>query len=580
MGRLLYCVPFGKVHFESVFQHDSSLMKREFSQGRQKRGTSKAVFTRAFLCERVRTKIIFDKPNTDFKGSFPKSADAFARRLIRHFFKRLSLQKESSVFITDTWTGDRIDVVKLCREEFMLEQKVESIKILNREYSLTHVRLKKNAGKRHEMLLCGQERLVKARDLGPSLSWLRRAIPADEGAFFYAGFLEGKVLDASLQEERLSFNLPDSIESEEGELDFGEDPDRPSLERLVHDVAKSAKRFLSDHVAQLEEEHWKRIREFCRNNPVYRPLLTSRKKELLAIPENATTDAFSEAIGAIYHRWKSDTKLRFKRLSKTVRSNLETQEAYLAEYRKTLRDINELAFFELAEYVVDRKAVIDFLWDRMRVSDSGKFMDEDAVHDVFFPRRSSASDIDWEQSQMWLIDERLMLQGLVASDLPLKNHQCLDTADPDRPDVAVYHEAPFDAAYAFGEGSKTRFTAVTIVEFKRPGRDNYTEDENPIRQVIRYIRKIRGSKARQVDGHVFKISDESPIHVYIVCHIVDSLIEFMGEFHYVKTQDGQGVLMYAPKLNAFIQIVSFEKLIEDARHRHQAFFEKLGLPET
>ena len=80
MGRLLYCVPFGKVHFESVFQHDSSLMKREFSQGRQKRGTSKAVFTRAFLCERVRTKIIFDKPNTDFKGSFLKDARSAARR--------------------------------------------------------------------------------------------------------------------------------------------------------------------------------------------------------------------------------------------------------------------------------------------------------------------------------------------------------------------------------------------------------------------------------------------------------------------------------------------------------------------
>lgn len=448
-----------------------------------------------------------------------------------------------SFVVIDKWKDETVDVGAMCRDEFILQQTTERVKLLGREYTLTHVRLRKDVGKRHEVLICGNGRVVCEKDLGPSLMWLRRAISHADGTFYYAGILEGSVLDKALRDDRLSFNLPEELETEEGNLPYEENPDKPSLARLANDVARNAEIFLRDYVAPLKDLHLKRIEDVCSRNPMYRPLLTHRKDDLLRIQVHLSDEQFAEAVGLIYHRWKSQTKLRFQNLSASARQNLSEQSEYSDKYREALKDLNELAFYELAEYVVDRKAVIDFLWDRMKQTSSGRFADEDAVHDVFFPRKATSFDIDWSESQLWLIDERLMLQNFVASDLPMKQHPPLDTDADDRPDVTVYHDTAFDPAYAFGEGPSTTFNAITIIEFKRPGRDNYNEEENPIRQVIRYIRKIRNAGAQQVNGHTIRISDASPIHVYIVCHIVDSLIEHMGEYYYIKTQDGHGLLM-------------------------------------
>ncbi len=580
MGRLLFCVPFKHVDISSTYDDNGKRRKRTFTiSAKRVQGTSAAVAVDVSAKVDRKTVVKFEKPTAEMKKTFPKSADVLARRFVKHFFKRLSMGFAGSFVVIDKWKDETVDVAAMCRDEFILQQTTETVKILGREYTLTHVRLRKDVGKRHEVLICGNGRVVCEKDLGPSLMWLRRAISHSDGPFYYAGILEGRVLDKALRDDRLSFNLPEELETQEDNLPYEENPDKPSLAWLANEVARKAEIFLRDYVAPLKDQHLKRIEDFCNRNPMYRPVLTHRKDELLKIQVHLSDEQFAEAVGLIYHRWKSQTKLRFQNLSASARQNLSDQAEYSSTYREALKELNELAFYELAEYVVDRKAVIDFLWDRMKQADNGKFADEDAVHDVFFPRKTTTSEIDWDESQLWLIDERLMLQNFVASDLPMSQHPPLDTQADDRPDVAIYHDTAFDPAYAFGEGQPTTFGAITIVEFKRPGRDNYNEEANPIRQVIRYIRKIRSAKARQIDGHMIRISDGSPIHVYVVCHIGETLIDHMGEYQYIKTQDGQGILMHVPHLNAFIQVVTFEKLIEDARRRHESFFRKLGLPE-
>lgn len=577
MGRLLYCVPFGKVEFDSTYIEGEKLQTRKFSLARTESGTTPPKINDAVAALNPETTVRFTQPTAEFRSAFPRNADGLARRIVKHFFKRLSMSDLIKCIVIDSWKNESIDVGKMCREEFILQQESVPILYLGQQYRLTHVRVKSSAAKRHELLICGQTRVVVERDLGSKFIFQKRPINADDGSCFYAGFLEGEVLERALREDRLSFNLPEREEDDDGQLGFEMNPEKPSIESLMDLVGDSAELFLKSFAEPIRDDRKKRIEEFCRRNPVYRPLLSHRLSELMRIPSHLTDQQFSEEVGAIYHRWKAETKANFATLTKSVRQNKEALANYSATYRKALRDLNELAFHELAEYVVDRRVVIDFLWDRLKSSESGKFADEDAVHDVFFPRRTTSADVDWEDSQLWLIDERLMMQDFVASDLPLNKHTLIESDSTDRPDVAVYHDTSFEAAYAFAEGQYLA-TAVTLIEFKRPMRDNYTDDENPIEQVFRYIRKIRASKERRIDGHIFKISDATPIHVHVICHIVDSLTEQMGRYTYVKTQDGQGMLLHAPLQNAFIQVITFEKLIADARTRQDAFFRKLGLP--
>ena len=71
---------------------------------------------------------------------------------------------------------------------------------------------------------------------------------------------------------------------------------------------------------------------------------------------------------------------------------------------------------------MDCKAVTDFLWDRLKADDNGKFKDENAIHDIFFPRNSTTNDIAWDESNLWLIDERMVFQQFAASDTSLRSH--------------------------------------------------------------------------------------------------------------------------------------------------------------
>ncbi len=115
------------------------------------------------------------------------------------------------------------------------------------------------------------------------------------------------------------------------------------------------------------------------------------------------------------------------------------------------------------------------------------------------------------------------------------------------------------------------------MEFKKPERSSYNEKENPVAQAIRYIREIREKKAFTRDNRVFRLQPNSPIYVHVICHIVDNLLDEIQGYNYCQSTDGEGIWLYMDKLNAMVEIISFEKLIGDARKRNEVFFQKLGI---
>ena len=140
------------------------------------------------------------------------------------------------------------------------------------------------------------------------------------------------------------------------------------------------------------------------------------------------------------------------------------------------------------------------------------------------------------------------------------------------------HLIVFDKACAFTDVTMGPFQAITIIEFKRPMRRSYSDTENPFDQILNYINEIRAGKALTPDGRSIPISDGVHFYCYIVADKIEPLEQQAYRAELERTPDGQGFFGYKKHFRAYIEFVSYAKLLNGATQRNHAFFEKLGLP--
>lgn len=457
----------------------------------------------------------------------------------------------------------------------VLEKTDESVVVGSHSLRVTHTKCRMRVADKHQVHLCADSRVVSSHAVGCNHIPSKNSLANGDSKYFYVAFVEGDILDQEATQDRLGFMLPDEAANGAGELSYGESA-LPTIDEIIEAVGCAARQFLKADIDPLLEQHKKRIVAYCKADVVYRPLLKQQIDQLMLIPVNLPDAEFSQAIWRVYHEWKAEVRQRFNQMARTVRENVRDLEVYRDSYRDALRDLNQMAMHELAMYITDRRAVIDFLWDRLKASKSGKFQDEDAIHDIFFPRKETSMDIAWDESNLWLIDERLAFQQFTASDIPLRD-QMPDSDSRQRPDVNLLYDRVFDQTFAFTDSELTPFNSVTLIEFKKPERTNYDEKENPVAQAVRYIKEIRSKKVVTHSGHTFRISENAPIHIHVICHIVDELKAHIDIYNPIATPDGEGLIMYLTHYKAYIQVYSFEKLIADARKRNEGFFKKLGI---
>jgi len=136
----------------------------------------------------------------------------------------------------------------------------------------------------------------------------------------------------------------------------------------------------------------------------------------------------------------------------------------------------------------------------------------------------------------------------------------------------------FDKAFALSEARDVPFSSITIIEFKKPQRDDYSEKENPFTQVAKYIAEIREGKATTVAGRPMPIPPNLPFYCYVICDITPSLKEWARLFELQDTPDSLGFFGYKRFYNAYFEVISYSKLVADAEKRNKIFFQKLGLP--
>lgn len=131
------------------------------------------------------------------------------------------------------------------------------------------------------------------------------------------------------------------------------------------------------------------------------------------------------------------------------------------------------------------------------------------------------------------------------------------------------------------EGTALPLAAITVVELKRPMRDNAQngETDNLIEQALGYLERIREGNATNPQGRPIPALNDIHGFCYIICDLTPTIKKYCKNMGCLQEyQDKMGYFCYHSNYKLSIEIISFNKLVRQAKERNIMFFQKLGIP--
>ena len=104
------------------------------------------------------------------------------------------------------------------------------------------------------------------------------------------------------------------------------------------------------------------------------------------------------------------------------------------------------------------------------------------------------------------------------------------------------------------------------------------EEKDPIEQALGYLERIRKGKVTTAQGRPIPGSESIPGYCYILCDLTSSMLKRIKYHDLISTSDGSGYFGYNASFKSYIEVISFDKLLNAAKERNRAFFNRLGLP--
>lgn len=560
VGRFLWLKAFDQVTVNSVFQENGQLMERTFefflSNDPIKNHQCTSVSNGTTFTTQV--SLVGLKPL--FSEFIPKKLDVLAYRIVEHCLEYFVLGTVPVILLQDD--NETINLLDMYNGMVSGDAKTEC-QIGEYKFTLFHFILKARSGMLNKLNYCAIHRVVDHKNLdSKTIPNLPARIPASDGdlELIYMGYLSSPFLDTHVNQQRTGFDI--CLEEQFkflGELSWNE-IEAKALE-LVRD-------YLQPITEPIKAEKQKQVEEFVREDaPQYRSVLKFRPDAIDKISPNIQPDKLDLELYKVQKQWEIDLRETANEIignpvSAFSDNGQDVQEKYIC----FLEEWNENGKAALAKYVVHRKITLALLEKHMERSENGGYARERTIHQLIFPLKKTSDDINYEQQNLWIIDEKLSFHRYLASDLEFRQLEILESNDLDRPDLLI-----FDNAIAMVEDEP--INGITIFEFKRPMRG----DSNPVSQMYEYVRKIRSGKAKTNHDRPIVIRAETPFYCYAICDLPLPLRNELENMGMQITPDNEGYFMYNLNLRAYVEVLSYDKLLRDAKQRNRVLFEKLNI---
>lgn len=565
IGRLLWLKAFDHVDVDSTFSESEKLFNRTFTFTR----TSELDDDSKCQVDNGKrgTSITLCGFRADYASASPRTLDDLAQRIVEHCLGFFLGQHLPAVNLVE---GERTISLNEFFDQYCADRAQSlTFKVKGEEFSLLGLRLVRVRDRDNAIILAAHGREVHETKLHRLVPSLRVRLQDDDlGEFTYVAFVRGTYLDEHVNSERTGFTFDTS--APEGSLDI-----TITLDDIVRAAEEQVSEDLRPYIEQIDRAKEEVVREYVVTKaPRYRVLLNEqeRSQTLRRIPPGADEGKLEAELNQILHEKTVKAKAGMKQAMEARPDGLDPAE-YLEAMKVAIARYNEVGESALAEYVAHRKVIIDFLERALsRDPDSGKYSLEEVLHNLVFPMRTTSDEVDFDKHHLWLIDEKLAFHEYLASDIKLKKVQTLKNKSDKRPDIIV-----FNRALAYSEGDAPA-SSITVVEFKRPDRGDYAND-NPVQQVLDLIDEIRkGHYKDEKRGREIKLTGPAvPAYAYIVCDLVEEMERVARSAGLMKTPDGLGYYGYISGYYAYVEVISWDKLHIDAMKRNKAFIDKLGI---
>lgn len=561
VGRFTFLKVFSSVHVRSVFERDGKVLLRkfDFSVDDELKGAEVTPEVK----EACGTQTSLRGMDEKFRAGWPTQPETVAQRIIAHFLIRFAARSCPPMTLESPGHAP-IDLHALFQTSVLAHIEELFFDVSGHTFAMQAYR-HRDGRSRHELNLCANGREVtttKLRDLLPELP--EKLLDDEQAPYTLIVLVTGEYLDdhANQERTRIAFQSDEEPELEQTLV---------SRRALNQGIAGALRPLLTDDLKSTNEEKRAQIERFVEQAPEYRALTHPRYKDVIEqmIQPGLSQDKLDEALLHVKRTVEDDVRREAKHVAALFET--ETFEQYHEKFKEIAEKANEIGKAQLAAYIAHRRTILDLVSNSLKKKRTDdKYPLERVLHKMIFPMGMTSKEIFFEQQNLWVIDERLCYHTLLTSDKKLKSVAGLDDTSGREPDIfAFFYDTPIGVA----EADNLPGGGVVIIEFKRPGRDNY--DKDPADQIIQRFREIAEGGVTDVDGR--QINPNNLRYTgYLIADLTSSLHrQVFGRYH--RTTDNEGYFSPLATGNGYIEILSYDKLIKDAARRNRILFDKLGL---
>ena len=561
VGRLLWLKAFDRVQVRSCYQDGQGEYWLRSFRFSEPVGTSQQAVEKCGD-ESTWAEVRLASFRDAYRRVAPKTAAKIANSILEHclwYFVRPG----GAPNITIVDGTERLELNSLYDEYILTSSNVDTLSVKGKSFDLVHLRLKANARAVPQLCWCASNRVVTEENLAGKVVGLHGRLKDLDGEFVYVGFLMADYLDANVRAERTEFNIPESTADA---LDESE----PSLSDIRGAALASVAQYLQASLKEARKAGRERVERFVDNKePRYRPILRRIDEEVLSVdPEISDRDLelqLHRALAEIEHELLVEGQHVLDSSARETADYHERLRAYLDRVEDVKRS-------DLAAYVSRRRVILDLFAHAIRTDESGRYANEDVIHNLVMPMRSNSDEVTYGASNLWIIDERLAFHNYLASDKPIRTMPITESNSRLEPDILALRVVEGPMLVSEGE---IQPASIVVVEFKRPMRN---DAEDPIFQSLRYLRRVREGGVTTATGRPIRPSEHIPGFCYIIADLTKAVEERCMTYGLRPTDDRMGYFGYNDNYHAYIEVASLDRLLKLAHQRNRAFFERLGLP--
>lgn len=570
IGRLLWLKAYSKVSVNSVYSEDSSKVQIKFDFNKTKDIHNDSIEeVEDSVAQQTRVSLI--EISEDYSRYAPKTIETIGQALLEHCLWYF-LRDGGAPVITINDDNQTVSLDELYEEFMLTTLNTEKIDIKGHNFDLIHVKLKSRSQSRHSILYSAADRVVKEETLAKKIPGLFGVLNDGENDFTYMCFVSSPYLTEKVQPERYSFKIPESVS---GSLQY----DELSFQDIRNTILDSVKNYLDEYLQENKKKGIERLTSYINNSaPRYRPIL-KRIKEEDKIVDPSISDKDLE-IKLHSHLVQVEKELLSEGHELMSKSGIDDEGFYAQQIEDYLSKASDLKKSDLANYVTHRRVIIDLLSKALKIRDDGKYQKEEVLHKLIMPMQAESGDVFSDDSNLWLIDERLAFHNYLASDKTINSMPITGNEETKEPDVLALNV--YDNPLLVSDGENLPLATITVVEIKRPMRNDAKsgEEKDPIEQALGYLKRVREGQVLTSSGRPIPNSESIPGFCYVIADITPTVKERCDLLDLQITSDKLGYFGYHKTFNAYIEVISYDRLLKMAKERNKAFFDKLGLPSN